>query len=214
MHGVEKHLLIIQNGRVPQNGCIVFYQKLKLIYLLRDPVKRFVSQCNHSQIDPNSIVQSLKNGMASELFSNGLYYKWYSEYASYYDKDDILLLKSEDLRYAKRDVLESIFSFLNLEKGTYNFDAEILKDEKHKTAEKPIATSKLIGLISIMVINCLKQVLNPLKPWLKPLQQTLFYKKRIIRDLTSENMQFLKEQYSEDLKKLEEVTGIQFNYGY
>ena len=188
--------------------------KAKLIYLLRDPICRFESQCNHTQKDPNEIVENLKRGVDSEIFSNGLYFKWFKEYNTYYNKNDILVLKSEDLRHAKEEVLLQIFSFLNVGNTNYNFNSEKVSAEKHNTKDKLLASQEIVSLNSNKIYKVFKKVLKPIKPILKPLQSRMFYKKRIIRDLTLENEKYLKEKYREDLKNLEREIGISFNYGY
>jgi hypothetical protein len=187
--------------------------KAKIIYLLREPIKRFVSQCNHMQIDPNEVVDNLKKGIDSEIFSNGLYFKWYKAYNTYYKKDDILILKSEELRNSKKEVLLKVFNFFNLDSENYNFASEVVNSENHNTKDKLIASEQIYSLNGNRFYKGLKQLLKPIKPILKPLQSKLFYKRRSIKDLTLENKDYLKEAYTEDLEKLEKETGISFNYG-
>jgi hypothetical protein len=186
----------------------------KLIYVLRDPVDRFTSHCNHKQLNPNEVVDNLKKGIDSEIFSNGLYFKWYKAYNTYYKKDDILILKSEELRNSKKEVLFKVFHFLNLESENYNFDSELVNTEKHITKDKLLASEQIHSLNGNKFYKVLKQVLKPMKPMLKPIQSKLFYKKRIIKNLTLENKNYLREKYTEDLEKLQSETGISINYGY
>lgn len=85
---------------------------IKLIYLLRDPVQRFISDCNDKQIDPNKVVEDLKKGVKKDIFTTGLYYSWYQEYLKFYPEETILLVTSNNLRLHKRDTLTTIFNFL------------------------------------------------------------------------------------------------------
>jgi Sulfotransferase domain len=186
----------------------------KIIYLLRDPIKRFVSQCNHQQIDPNQVVQNLKNGMASEIFSNSLYSQWYKEYNTYYKKRDILILKSEDLRHSRKDVLLRVFRFLNADANLYNFESDQLKAELHNTTIKPIASNKINNLNKYKTYDLVKRLIKPIIPVLKPLQSKLFYSKRIIKDLNMENKIYLADQFRTDINALEKELGVTLNYEY
>ena len=183
---------------------------IKLIYVLRDPVQRFISQCNDSQIDPNQLVDDIKNGIYTEIFTNGLYHQWYQEYLKFYPKDNILLITSEALRNQKKETLATIFNFLEVDNNAYDYEHQKATNETHITNEKKIASGAIRTLNSSKGFILLKKFATPLIPILKPIWNSMFYKKRIIKDLTFENKTYLTTQYQIDLQRLKVISGTTF----
>jgi hypothetical protein len=183
---------------------------IKLVYLLRDPVTRFVSQCNDSKEDPNILIDDLKKGKQTEIFTNGLYHKWYQEYLEFYSKSNILLITSEALRSQKKETLTTIFKFLNVDANAYNYDQLQTVNETHITSNKKIASGSVQILNKTKSFHAIKKIAAPIMPLLKPIWSKLFYKERVLRDLTAENKFFLRAQYQTDLQQLKLATGTTY----
>jgi hypothetical protein len=184
----------------------------KLIYILRHPVDRFVSECNHRQLDPNTEVMNIKQGKVSEIYTNGLYHKWYKAYTQVYSKEQILVITSENLKHERKRTLIEVFNFLKLDFDTYDFNAEKVNIEQHKTDEKPLAREAIQKLNRSDFYSGLKKIIRPLIPILKPIQRKLFYKERVIKVLSAENKQFLKAAYKKDIENLEKSLNVILNY--
>ncbi len=184
---------------------------VKIIYITRDPVKRFVSECNHLQIDPNAIVES-DDLINNQSFINSLYYSCYKTFTKYYKKEQMLLIKSEDLRANQKKVLSRIFKFVGAKVEDYNFDDTRLKKENHITSEKQIAgTLANIGNQN-QILKQVKSSLHLIKPLLLPFWNKLAYRKRIIRTLSHRNEKFLKKAFASEMKLLNQECGINYNY--
>ncbi|WP_412069242.1 sulfotransferase family protein [Rubrivirga sp. IMCC43871] len=107
----------------------------KLIYLVRDPIDRLVSQYCHS----------LANGSETRAFTDAVldpaksYLRqsryWYQieRYLAYYDRDAILVVEQDDLRTHRRETLRRVFAFVGADPEVW--DARF-GFEWHRTSRK------------------------------------------------------------------------------
>ena len=193
----------------------LIYQHLgnnvKFIYILRDPIKRFLSQCNHMQIEPNLLIQSGEY-IKSEIFTNGLYYKRLKAYERKYNpKEHFCIIKLEDLESKPLKVLKQIFSFLGLDYKKYPDDIELKR--LHTTSSKKVYATK-----QSKVINQIRW-LAKIKKWIakiwlgrliKPLYRKTVYKERIRYSLNDNSVDVLKRSYRDDLIRLKREFHINY----
>ena len=184
---------------------------IKLIYLTRDPIKRFESECNHLQLDPNKLVGS-KNLKDTEAYNNSLYYTWYKEYLKYYTKDKILVLKSEDLRNKQSEVLMKIFRFLEVNPDSFEYKKKELSEKQHVTSDKLLATNLSVKLAKYKKLDFFKKNIKKIVPFLTPIYRSYIYKNREMRFLTSENKIKLFDLFKNEMKCLKKE--IDIDYGY
>lgn len=184
---------------------------VKIIFLTRDPIARFTSECNHMQVDPNEKVKS-ENLLSDEVFINSLYFNRLKAILKYYAKNNILVIKSEDLRQQQTEVLKSIFDFLKVSDTSFDFSSNNLNEEAHVTKNKELNTKISIYFNSSIVLKRIKSAFVFLKPLLFPVWKRLAYRKRIIRELSEENQIKLKGLFELDLQMLDKKFGINYNY--
>ncbi len=124
--------------------------KVKIIFLLREPTKRFISHWRMFQRFTNegrsgynmgelipSIEQEIKafnSGLGARLIHQGLYYEIINKWKKHFDSDQFLILKSKDLENPKKALLlmEEVRCFLNL--PAYDFSKIV--SEKFNVAPK------------------------------------------------------------------------------
>lgn len=96
----------------------------KLIYILRDPIDRMISQYVQLQsagLDDRTVEE------AFELLSNdnsyirrSRYFLQLQRYLPYFPSSNILIITAEDLLNDRRRTLEKVFAFLNVDKTFYS----------------------------------------------------------------------------------------------
>jgi hypothetical protein len=125
----------------------------KIILLLRDPVRRAYSHYNHLKgIDPaenfdDAVVKEATRVNAKDAkiagkpyyvsmshhaysyISMGMYFKQLSNWLKYYSRDEILILKSEDMYENPQNELKKVYQFLGL-KEIYPADLKP-KNQRH-----------------------------------------------------------------------------------
>lgn len=90
----------------------------KLIYMVRDPVERFVSQYSHHlnageiDIPPERILNSRAG---RHYLDCSRYYRQVSEYLRFFPREQLLIVELNDLREDPRQLLERVYSFLDVD---------------------------------------------------------------------------------------------------
>lgn len=88
---------------------------VRLIYLVRHPIKRMISQYIHcvSNLSESRPIQlALMPSIDNPYLNISLYYMQIELYLNHYNKENILILKSEDLLEHPQDTLDKIFEFI------------------------------------------------------------------------------------------------------
>lgn len=94
---------------------------VKLIVLLRDPVKRAYSHYNMNKLDDSStnfqeaLLREKRGEVRFYYLESSMYHKQLSRWMNYFDRDQILLLKSEEMFKQQEKTQQKILSFLDLE---------------------------------------------------------------------------------------------------
>ena len=126
-----------------------YNRHMKIIVILRNPIDRAYSHWN-METDRGNENMSFKNSLLKEIemnkdkkhfqdrvvsyISRGMYYKQIVNLYKIFNKNNILLLKNEDLRKNPNLVLNEIFKFLDIKK---------CKNIKNKTIHKRIYKEKI-----------------------------------------------------------------------
>ena len=98
---------------VPQR----MYQLLpdaKLIYLVRDPIKRIIAHYLHNYgegLESRNLEETLLDGDVNQYLDRSLYYHQLSGYLKYYQPEQILIISSELLKNDTLNTLRKIFQF-------------------------------------------------------------------------------------------------------
>ena len=110
--------------------------KAKLIYILRDPVRRMVAEYVHLLADGKehrSISDALQDFESKKFNCRSLYHMQLQRYLQYYPLSQILVLAQEDLLQRRRETLQAIFRFAGVDDSFY---CEQFDKKKHQSVEK------------------------------------------------------------------------------
>ena len=179
----------------------------KLIYIIRDPVERTLSQCRHHQLDPNrEIPKLIEFEPENEILTNSQYHRHISEFLKYFKKEQLLVIKNEDLKYDKENLLNKITHFLNI-------DPINIKDS-HVIESNASANFKHPGKIILFLnkISTYQKIKNKIKKQntLKQIHNKLFYKRHKTFTASPEIKEKLRDYFKNDIIKLEKLTSISF----
>jgi sulfotransferase family protein len=113
----------------------------KLIYMVRDPIERIVSQYMHyrwSDGERRPLVDALRgsNGTPMEetrYIWRSKYYMQLEQYLKYFPKSNILIVAQEDLYERRRSTLQEVFRFLGVDE---TFVSPGFADLVHETSDK------------------------------------------------------------------------------
>jgi hypothetical protein len=98
----------------------------RIIYLMRDPVERMISQYMHEYLHGK-----ISNTLKHELIANPVYVNrsryavQIRRYLEYFRRDQILLLTSEGLITSARQSVETVLAFIGLDDGLLNLDLDL-----------------------------------------------------------------------------------------
>ena len=133
-----------------------FNPKLKLIYIMRDPVERIVSHYMHNYLR-NYTSESLEKAVLSQssYINRTRYFVQIRPYLDVFGKEQVLLLTFEELIANKKITLDKIADFLNI-------DGEKFDDFENVHANKSVGETKP----DVRIDNFRKSsIFNPLKPF-------------------------------------------------
>jgi len=91
----------------------------RLIYLIRDPVERLLSDYRHRltrREDARSLLEALKRPRKEETYvAAGLYHEQIEQYLQHFPRSSLLVVAAEDLHRHRRRTLGRVFDFLGVE---------------------------------------------------------------------------------------------------
>ena len=171
----------------------------KLIYIVRDPIKRIISHLHHNlyrdRLKPGEVDKKV---LTSPLYINASrYYYQISQYLEYYPRDRFLFLSFEAMRKDTNATLARICDFLGVEQ--YDFSKE--EDKVYNDTSKKY-------LIKNYDLVHEKFPAFVVKPY-----HHLFYFLGIKRKrpvLKEKTLQTIKERLHDDIVAFKELTGMPF----
>jgi hypothetical protein len=184
----------------------------KLIYAVRDPVARAVSQYQHHVASlnerrtlANALVEDLKDPH-SLYICPGFYALQLEQYLQHFSQEQILVIDQADLLSNRQATLREIFAFLSVDDSFVSdgFDEEILTAKDHRSYSRFVVlmawlrTTPLLKLprgMRVFVRRSLERVVS------QPLEAAT---------LDDELRYRLQELYAEDAKRFRELTGKTF----
>ncbi len=189
-------------------------QEVKLIYILRDPVERFLS--NISEIQYGSAFEgSVKSyedldreKLSKDLIvQTGFYAKHIKAYLEHFDKDEIMVLFLEDLLQDRVKTMNEVFEFLGLSRiqdpTRFDFQSNV---SSQKFTEGKFLQKVLKNPAGKRVSSILgKGIKGTIKS--NPMVQKLIYRS-VKKGQMPESLKYkLIEIYAEDVKNLKELIG-------
>ena len=195
-----------------------YNNKSKIIIILRDPVKRSISQyqmdyslglqkniCFLQEIQSEFKKEKKIWGLDRLYLDLGFYYQQVSRYYEVFPSSQILIINFESLKSKPRETLTSVFKFLEVSE---NYVDKINFCKVHNNVSYP----RYLIIGKLKKNKLLKRFLNLLgdkKDFLKLMTYKKGYNQKIIIDKEAHN--FLKKIYKEDLEKLNCYYKISFS---
>lgn len=176
----------------------------KLIYLIRNPTERTLSECRHIEINPNkTIPKLLSSDPENELLTNSKYHIHIKEYLKYFNNEQLLILKMESLIFKPDNVLEEVASFLNIT----NFTSQV-KIHSNNSFGNNQPTKTAIKLNENPLFFKLKKKIK--SKLIKRLYKKIFYKRKNIFNASQKTKKLLDEYFEKDINQLERITNMSF----
>jgi len=199
-----------------------YFEKIKLIAILRNPIDRAYSHYMMSKkrgLETLSFDRAIEQLLNEELLRNtreapydyrrekfcyitwGEYGRILDRYAKYFPKDQMLLLFSDDLMNRPEDVLDSILSFLGLDKG---WRPHNLSKRYHVGGTSYLYPRAYRFLTKSVLLKLMPGRLR---------RRTLFWTEIFMtspdksREISQETRAQLREHYKPDIRLLEEILG-------
>ena len=193
-----------------------FNKEMKIIINLRNPVDLCFSVYK-AMIKYGETSSSYRNAMLNkekthgkELMDYGEYYDNIVHYTNLFDRKNILYLKYDDLVNDKQLFMKKIYNFL----GVNNLP-ELANIPEYNTAKE--SRLKIFGILAKACANLLRKM--NLLSLLRILKNSniltkFLFKDRISNSLDKNDKIFFKKFYTEDLKKVEKLTGLNLSDWY
>lgn len=125
MDASTQYAMIPRHCDVPEKAYRFFGKEIKIIYSLREPIGRLISQMKNEKIywakDEVSIlcedIVNKKIGRIYDPYYHSLYYKQLEAWLEWFDRRNILVLVAEEWQTNRHDVFERVGRFLDLDLG-------------------------------------------------------------------------------------------------
>ncbi|MGF1495090.1 MAG: sulfotransferase [Microcoleaceae cyanobacterium] len=170
----------------------------KLIYILRDPIKRIVSHYSHQYTDRcefRTISEALSSNLIENHYVNcSRYYLQLEQFIPYFPIEKILVISLESLSKNPKKTLDKAFDFLEVDSFDHNDFLKVF----HQSNEKKRLTSLGSWVTKLPAGGRLRGVIPGLESAVeKPKLETSIYQK-------------LAGFLAEDVEKLKKLTGHSF----
>lgn len=185
----------------------------RLIYAVRDPVARAVSQYQHhvaSLNEPRSLTRALLEDLEdpdSLYICPGFYALQLDQYLSHFPQERILVVDQADLLADRHATMREIFAFLSVDDSFVSpgFDEEILTAEGHRTY------SKLVILMAWLRTTPLLKLPRGTRVFVRQLLERMVSQPLEVSTLDDDLRCQLQELYATDVRRLRELTGMSFS---
>lgn len=180
---------------------------VKLIYLVRDPVERLISHYLHNYSEgreQRSIEEALVTLEENHYVLCSRYFWQLQHYLEYFDREQLLIVPSHQLKANRRETLSHIFDFIGVDTSFYTNEFE---QERHKSSKKRHKGRFSRYLLESPVIKQLKgfvpdAVKDPIKRATRP---------EVSRPELSPSLRArLQDHLRPDVKQLQELSGHEF----
>jgi hypothetical protein len=183
----------------------------KLIYLVRDPVARALSQYQHHisfENERRPLADALDPCDPFGRYTGPSFYAaQLDRYLQHFPLERILVIDQADLLANRRAALRQIFGFLAVDES---FDSPVF-DTETNTSEELRAYSPFVVLVRYARSTPLQRLPRPLRVFLRQSARKLASPPLAAAVLEDEHRARLQELYVEDAARLRELTGNQFS---
>lgn len=180
----------------------------KLIYVVRDPIDRFISHYLHRVtrgLESREINDIIHNYQDDFLLTQGKYYLQLEQYLKYFPMEHIKLLSIENLKNEPAETVRSLYEFLGIDTAI----AGTQTHSRHNANTKVTRKSRLGQHILDFYHNNIEQVAYPYS------FKKLFLKAAEIGaveveppSLDEKSLSALKSYFRDDINKLKQLTSL------
>ncbi len=183
----------------------------KLIYLIRDPIARIISNYLHNYTegkDDRRIEEALSRLDENPLVLQSKYFMQLEQYLEYFPKSNILIVTLDDLNHYRQETLQKIFKFIDIDESF--FSTKFLTMQNISMGKR---RKNRIGLFLKLFYESTVGRLLPLNIRRKIGQifsipfSTKIDRPRVDNRLQEELIEYLRE----DTNQLREYTGLDFD---
>lgn len=169
----------------------------KFIYIMRNPIDRVESHCNHLRIQKGNFEQNIAE-IDNWIIDASKYAMQIAEYYKRFDKDSILLLNFCDLRSNPADIVKQVCQFLNID---HNYEFKNLNTIHNNSAEK--VKINLLGYSFIRKTEFIKSLISVLPGDTRRKARILFGNKTKNQVyLSPEQKEYILKELQDDLLQL------------
>lgn len=171
----------------------------KLIYVVRDPIKRILSHYLHqytNRAEFSDVSNAFKNIRDNNYLETSRYAFQLKQFTTYYPPEQILTISSEDLDANRGAVLKQVFRFLQVDE---QFEHPDFNSRFHQSKEKKRLTTVGSLLFKLPAGGRLLQIMPGL------MSEDVFPPK-MSEELRCQILDYLED----DIRALEEMTGLSF----
>jgi Sulfotransferase family len=184
----------------------------KLVYLVRDPVARTVSQYQHHvsyEGERRSIEEALGDlaDPCGRYTSPSFYAAQLERYLRHFSSENILVVDQADLLAERKATLREIFAFLGVDDSFYSRQFE----EEMNTGAELRTYSRFVVLVRYARSTPLQRLPRGLRVFLRKTVRRIVSRPLEKPPLSDDLRRRLQELYAEDARRLRELTGKTFS---
>jgi hypothetical protein len=180
---------------------------VKLIYLVRDPVARAVSQYHFSvsvENESRSLREALSDNDPYSLYTSpGLYARQLELYLQHFPQENVLVVDQTDLRTKRQGILQQVFAFLGVDDSFVSslFDDEFNAGKERRTYSRFVILHRRTQASAQRLPRGVRRFLRRSIEHIvsRPLESPV---------LDEDVRLHLQELYAPDVKRLRELTGM------
>jgi Sulfotransferase domain len=194
--------------QVPEQMCQVV-PDARLIYLVRDPIERIVSEYVDSYSEWRALgafAQAIRTKVGQQWLAVSSYHQQLERFLAHYPQEQILVIATEELRDHRRETLGAVFEFVGVDPTFDSARFDVLRNQSSelRRIEGPAWVTKRLrpkstGRIPWDVRARVKRALYA--PWLLPVQRP---------ELEPSVRRELVERFAPEMERFHALTGKRF----
>ena len=149
-----------ESDKVPER-IFALVPTVKLIYIVRDPIERIISQYIHrieNGRESKTLAEALVNPRKNQYILRSMYYLQIKQYLHYFDPSSLLVLTTENLYKNPRETMSRVFQFLGVDAG---FHSPKFVQKRHTSNKKKGKTATGHFLEQKILAKTLDRLLPP-----------------------------------------------------
>jgi hypothetical protein len=178
----------------------------KFIYIMRNPLERIESHCNHLRTQNGNFEQNIPE-IDNWIIDASKYAMQISEYYKRFDKNSILLLNFDDLKSNRIKIVQQVCQFLNID---YNYEFKNLNTIHNNSNEK--VTINLPGYNLARKTDFIKPLISSLPNGLRQKAHKFLGRKTESQVyLSPEQKEYIFKELQNDLQQLKDNYQVNIN---